>query len=102
MTQKYVTTANTGHTVTKYHTREDCSTLYDSDYREISDKQVELRGLDECGQCKRMGTEGYSEDQDWEPYRTCSNYEPECRDCGKALGAGYLCDDCDTVDGWPE
>lgn len=26
--------------------------------------------------------------------------EPEdvCRECGKGLGAGYLCDDCDTVE----
>lgn len=22
----------------------------------------------------------------------------ECRDCGTPLGAGYLCDDCDTVE----
>lgn len=24
----------------------------------------------------------------------------ECRECGRELGAGYLCDDCDTVEGW--
>jgi hypothetical protein len=23
-----------------------------------------------------------------------------CNKCGKWLGAGYLCDDCDTVEGW--
>jgi len=23
-----------------------------------------------------------------------------CRECGQGLGAGYLCDDCDTVEGW--
>jgi len=23
-----------------------------------------------------------------------------CRECGTRLGAGYLCDDCDTVEGW--
>lgn len=23
-----------------------------------------------------------------------------CRECGTYLGAGYLCDDCDTVEGW--
>lgn len=22
----------------------------------------------------------------------------QCRDCGKVLGAGYLCDDCDTLE----
>lgn len=26
--------------------------------------------------------------------------DAECRECGIDLGAGYLCDDCDTVDGW--
>jgi len=26
----------------------------------------------------------------------------ECRVCGTDLGAGYLCDDCDTVEGWPD
>ena len=26
----------------------------------------------------------------------------ECRECGRPLGAGYLCDDCDTVAGWPD
>jgi len=26
----------------------------------------------------------------------------ECRECGTDLGAGYLCDDCDTVEGWPD
>jgi hypothetical protein len=31
---------------------------------------------------------------------TNSDYEATCRECGKALGAGYLCDDCDTVEGW--
>ena len=25
-----------------------------------------------------------------------------CRECGCDLGAGYLCDDCDTVEGWPD
>ena len=25
-----------------------------------------------------------------------------CRECGIDLGAGYLCDDCDTVEGWPD
>lgn len=24
-----------------------------------------------------------------------------CWECGAVLGAGYLCDDCDTVEGWP-
>jgi hypothetical protein len=24
-----------------------------------------------------------------------------CRECDVELGAGYLCDDCDTVEGWP-
>jgi hypothetical protein len=24
--------------------------------------------------------------------------EAECRECGTELGAGYLCDDCDTVE----
>jgi len=24
-----------------------------------------------------------------------------CRECDIELGAGYLCDDCDTVEGWP-
>ena len=23
-----------------------------------------------------------------------------CRECHKELGAGYLCDNCDTVEGW--
>jgi hypothetical protein len=23
---------------------------------------------------------------------------PECRDCGRDLGAGYLCDDCDELE----
>ena len=31
-----------------------------------------------------------------------SETQDECRECGKDLGAGYLCDDCDTVDGWPD
>lgn len=25
-----------------------------------------------------------------------------CRVCGVELGAGYLCDDCDIVEGWPD
>ena len=25
-----------------------------------------------------------------------------CRECGVKLGSGYLCDDCDSVIGWPE
>lgn len=25
-------------------------------------------------------------------------HEDRCRECGRDLGAGYLCDDCDTVD----
>jgi len=95
MTQKYVTTANTGHTVTVYHTNPECSTLYDSEYREITDLQVELRDLSECGQCKKMGTTDTTEDQDWGPYRSAIATETECRECGKALGAGYICDGCE-------
>ena len=30
------------------------------------------------------------------------NKASECRECGTELGAGYLCDGCDTVDGWPD
>ena len=26
----------------------------------------------------------------------------ECRECGVELPVGYLCDDCDTVEGWPD
>ncbi len=26
------------------------------------------------------------------------NKESRCRECGEGLGAGYLCDDCDTVE----
>lgn len=29
---------------------------------------------------------------------TSNETEAECRECGTALGAGYLCDDCDTVE----
>ena len=32
-----------------------------------------------------------------------ADYEPgTCRECGCDLGAGYLCDDCDTVEGWDD
>jgi hypothetical protein len=27
-----------------------------------------------------------------------NNTPDECRVCGKDLGAGYLCDDCDTLE----
>jgi len=33
----------------------------------------------------------------------CGNTgESKCRECGTDLGAGYLCDYCDTVEGWDD
>jgi len=83
MTQKYVTTANTGNTVDKYHIMVRCPSLVNSKFREINDQQVELRDLDLCGQCERLS-------------------DGECRECGDPLPVGYICDECDTVEGWVE
>lgn len=33
---------------------------------------------------------------------TTNHQEDRCRDCGTRLGAGYLCDDCDTVEVWDD
>jgi hypothetical protein len=30
------------------------------------------------------------------------SHPDRCRECGRRLGCGYLCDDCDTVEGWDE
>lgn len=32
----------------------------------------------------------------------CPRGGDRCRECGVELGAGYLCDECDTVVGWDE
>lgn len=32
--------------------------------------------------------------------RTDGGRVDRCRGCGAELGAGYLCDGCDTVEGW--
>jgi len=29
---------------------------------------------------------------------TCTGGMSHCRECGRNLGAGYLCDDCDRVE----
>lgn len=42
---------------------------------------------------------------DWDPDARIMEIEAAedtCRECGINLGAGYLCDDCDEVEGWDD
>jgi len=101
----YVSTANTGNSITKYHLRESCPCLEGSIHRPIDADAVERRDLELCGQCERLYTDKsdpYQASQDWSAYRSAADAPTECRECGTDLGAGYLCDDCDTAEGWPE
>lgn len=53
-----------------------------------------------CNDCVRSLGEWFEDDG----LRADGSGEPGvgcCRVCGKEVGAGYLCSDCDTVEGWP-
>lgn len=46
-------------------------------------------------------TDGGSVQGDEEETGTqCVDDTDRCHECGRDLGAGYLCDDCDRVEGW--
>jgi hypothetical protein len=60
---------------TCYHFDTDCTLLKNDDPNERDWSYVEHHDLRPCSRCA----------------------EDHCRECGRDLGAGYLCDDCDEV-----
>lgn len=55
---------------------------------------------DECGAEWYCPTGRSPEESNGNDLRTDGGRVDRCRECGTELGAGYLCDGCDTVEGW--
>jgi len=81
-----------------YHTNSDCSRLKDCQPQEWAESEAQEWGFSQCEYCKGNKTHGGREDT----LGTRSLSDSVCTKCGAEIGSGYLCDECDTVGGWPE